>query len=208
MKNLMRSFSVVAVLLTTLFLSGCGYNTLVSQQQNVKAKWANVEAQLQRRADLVPNLVKAAQMAGVQEQEVFGQIAEARSRLLNASQAAQSEEKTPEQKQAVIEAYNSFSGAVGRLLLLQERYPQLGSNELFLKTQDELAGTENRIAVARTDYNDAVREYNTALNQFPTVITAKIFGFREEPYFQAEEGAKSVPSLPDPNTMRRNQNSK
>ncbi|MCS6874644.1 MAG: LemA family protein [Pyrinomonadaceae bacterium] len=203
--KLEKIFILVGVSFFLLFTSGCGYNTLVAQQQNVKAKWANVEAQLQRRADLVPNLVKAAQMAGIQEQEVFGQIAEARSRLLNATQAAPSEEKTPEQRQAVIEAANSFGGTIGRLLMLQEQYPQLRSNELFLKTQDELAGTENRIAVARTDYNNAVREYNTSLNQFPTVITAKLFGFKEEPYFQAQEGAQSAPSLPDPNTMRKNQ---
>jgi LemA protein len=197
------------VLLALLFcltsvLSGCGYNTLVAQQQKVKAKWSDIEVQLQRRADLIPNIVKAAQMSAVQEQEVFGQIAEARSRLLNAIQAAPSEEKTPEQKQAVIEAANSFGGTVGRLLMLQEQYPQLRSNELFMNAQYELAGTENRIAVARTDYNNAVREYNTSLNQFPTVITAKLFGFKEEPYFQAQQEAQNAPSLPDANSLRKN----
>lgn len=195
---------LIALFCSSLVLSGCGYNTLVAQQQKVKAKWSDVEVQLQRRADLVPNLVKAAQMSAVQEQEVFGQIAEARSRLLNTLQTAPSEEKTPEQKQAVIEAANSFGGTIGRLLMLQEQYPQLGSNQLFINTQYELAGTENRIAVARTDYNNAVREYNTSLNQFPTLITARLFGFKEEPYFQAQEGTQNAPSVPDPNSLRKN----
>jgi LemA protein len=192
---------VVFVAATT---SGCGYNTLTTKQQNVKAKWANVETQLQRRADLINNLVETAKLAGVQEQEVFGKIAEARSRLLNAtSQAPQGEtgDKTPEQKQAVIDAANSFGGTIGRLLVLQEAYPQLRSNENFLKLQDEVVGTENRIATARKDYNDGVQDYNTTRARFPTVISAKLFGFREEPYFKAEEGATQVPKI-DANSLR------
>lgn len=184
--------------------SGCGYNTLTIKQQNVKAKWANVEAQLQRRADLINNLVESAKLAGIQEQEVFGKIAEARSRLLNAtSQAPQGEsgDKTPEQKQAVIDASNSFGGTIGRLLVLQEAYPQLKSNENFLKLQDEVVGTENRIATARKDYNDGVQDYNTTRASFPTVISAKMFGFKEEPYFKAEEGARQVPKI-DSNSLR------
>ncbi|MEO8574109.1 MAG: LemA family protein [Pyrinomonadaceae bacterium] len=189
-------------------LSGCSYNDLTAKQQGVKGKWANVESAMQRRADLVPNMVKAAQMAGVQEQEVFGQIAEARSRLLNAQQAAPAGtdgDKTPEQKQAVIDANNSFGGTIGRLLSLQENYPQLRSIDAFMKVQDELAGTENRIKVSRDDYNAAVTEYNTTRNQFPAVLTAGLFGFKEEPFFKAEEGATKAPDLGDPNAMRRNQ---
>ena len=188
--------------------SGCGYNTLTSKQQNVRRSWADVESRLQRRADLVPNLVAAAQSAGIQEQEVFGQIAEARSRLINATGAqgqGEGGDKTPEQRQAVIDAANSFGGTVGRLLSLQEAYPQLRSNELFMKVQDELSGTENRINVAREDYNAAVQDYNTSRNSFPQVIAAKMYGFKEEPYFKAEEGARQVPQI-DPNVMRRNQN--
>src|SRR5262245_30980511 len=178
--------------------SGCGYNTLTTKHENVKAKWANVETQLQRRGDLLTNLAEAAKMAGVQEQEVFGKIAEARSRLLNATnQAPQGEggDKSPEQKQAVIDAANSFGGTIGRLLVLQENYPVLKSNESFLKLQDEVAGTENRIATARKDYNDASQLYNTTRLRFPTVISAKIFGFKEEPYFKADEASKDVPKL-------------
>jgi LemA protein len=188
-------------------LSGCSYNELTAKQQGVKGKWANVESAMQRRADLVPNLVKAAQMAGVQEQEVFGQVADARSRLLNAQQAAPAGtegDKSPEQKQAIIEANNSFGGTIGRLLSLQESYPQLKSVEAFMNVQTELAGTENRIKVARDDYSAAVTDYNTTRNQFPAVLTAGLFGFKEEPFFKADEGAATVPDIGDPNSMRRN----
>jgi len=188
--------------------SGCGYNTLTTQHENVKAKWANVETQLQRRNDLLNNLTEAAKMAGVQEQEVFGKIAEARSKLINAqNQAPQGEgnDKSPEQKQAVIDAANSFGGTIGRLLVLQEQYPNLKSNENFLKLQDEVSGTENRIATARKDYNDAAQEYNTTRARFPTVVSAKLFGFGEEPYYKADEGANQAPKL-DSNTLRPNQN--
>jgi LemA protein len=195
---------LASVLMVAFMSSGCGYNTLQSKQQNVKAKWSNVESNLQRRNDLIGNLYNAAVAAGVQEQEVFGKIAEARSRLLNATSAAPAGEggdKSPEQKQAIIDANNSFGGTIGRLLSLQEAYPQLQSNQNFLNVQAELAGTENRINTARTDYNNAAQDYNTTRGNFPTVISAKIFGFKEEPYFKADEGAKSAPQL-DPNALR------
>jgi len=203
-----RLLVLFAVALIAISASGCGYNALTSKHENVKGKWANVETQLQRRGDLLTNLAEAAKMAGVQEQEVFGKIAEARSRLLNAqNQAPQGEggDKSPEQKQAVIDAANSFGGTIGRLLVLQENYPVLKSNENFLKLQDEVVGTENRIATARKDYNDATQDYNTTRAQFPTVISAKLFGFKEEPYFKADEAAKEVPKL-DSNSLRPNQN--
>ena len=201
MRRLVVLFAVVLISVTA---SGCGYNTLTTKHENVKAKWANVETQLQRRGDLLPNLAEAAKMAGVQEQEVFGKIAEARSRLLNATQQAPQGEggdKSPEQKQAVIDAANSFGGTVGRLLALQESYPVLKSNESFMKLQDEVAGTENRIATSRKDYNDAILDYNTTRAQFPTVISAKLYGFKEEPYFKADEAAKELPKL-DSNSLR------
>jgi len=199
-----RLVILFAVVLISISASGCGYNTLTTKHENVKAKWANVETQLQRRGDLLPNLAEAAKMAGVQEQEVFGKIAEARSRLLNATQQAPQGEggdKSPEQKQAVIDAANSFGGTVGRLLALQESYPVLKSNESFMKLQDEVAGTENRIATSRKDYNDAILDYNTTRAQFPTVISAKLYGFKEEPYFKADETAKELPKL-DSNSLR------
>lgn len=206
--NRRRTLLFAAVVLVAVASSGCGYNTLVTKQQNVKRSWADIETNLQRRADLIPNLVKTAQSVGVQEQEVFGQIADARSRLLNATSAAPQGEggdKTPEQKQAVIDAANSFGGTLGRLLSLQENYPQLRSSEAFMKVQDELAGTENRINVARQDYNAAVQDYNTSRGQFPMAIAAKMYGFKEEPYFKADEGSRQAPQI-DPNAMRRNQN--
>jgi LemA protein len=199
-----RLLILLAVVLMSFSASGCGYNTLTTKHENVKAQWSNVETQLQRRADLLNNLAEAAKMAGVQEQEVFGTIAAARSRLLNATgQAPQGEagDKSPEQKQAVIDAANSFGATMGRLLVLQENYPNLKSNENFLKLQDEVAGTENRVATARNDYNAGVQDYNTTRARFPTVISAKLFGFKEEPYFKAEEGAKQVPQL-NANSLR------
>lgn len=206
----MKRVILIGIVAVVAFgLSGCSYNELTAKQQNVKGKWANVESALQRRADLIPNLMTAAQTAGVQEQEVFGQISEARSRLLNAQQqapAGASGDKTPEQKQAVIDAANSFGGTIGRLLSLQEAYPQLRSSELFMNVQTELAGTENRINTARQDYNTSVVDYNTARNSFPAVLTAGLFGFKEEVGFQAQAGAENAPTLPDPNSMRRNQN--
>ncbi|HKG48033.1 MAG TPA: LemA family protein [Pyrinomonadaceae bacterium] len=205
-----RLVILIGIVLIAFASSGCGYNTLTTKHENVKGKWASVETQLQRRGDLLNNLTEAAKMAGVQEQEVFGTIARARSQLLNAtSQAPQGEggDKTPEQKQAVIDANNSIGAALGRLLVLQEAYPDLKSNENFLRLQDEIAGTENRIATARNDYNGAVQDYNTNRASFPTVISAKLFGFREEPYFRAEEGAKAVPQI-NANSLRQNQNNK
>ncbi len=206
----MKRILLLTITLTIAFgLSGCSYNDLTAKQQKVKGSWANVETSLQRRADLIPNLVKTAQMAGVQEQEVFGQISEARSKLLNATSAAPAGndgDKTPEQKQAILEANNSFGGTIGRLLSLQESYPQLQSIEAFKNVQTELAGTENRIGVARTDYNNVVTDYNTMRNQFPAVITASLFGFKEEPFFKAEEGATKVPDVGSPDAMRKESN--
>src|SRR5688500_11758906 len=127
------------VVFVSLSASGCGYNTLTTKQQDVKAKWANVETQLQRRADLINNLVESAKLAGVQEQEVFGKIAEARSRLLNATQQApqgEAGDKSPEQKQAVIDAANRCGGTIGRMMVWQEAYPTLQTNQKLKKLQD------------------------------------------------------------------------
>lgn len=205
----MRRLILLSIAVFAAFgLSGCSYNELTAKQQAVRSKWSNVESNLQRRADLVPNLVEAAKMAGVQEQEVFGQIAEARSRLINTTQqtpAGEGGARTPEQRQEIIEAANSFGGTVGRLLMLQEQYPQLRSSEAFMNVQTELAGTENRLNVARQDFNSAVEDYNTTRNSFPAVLTAGLLGFQEEPYFKADPSAQQVPNIGSANDLRRNQ---
>lgn len=201
-----RAILLSIVIFAALGASGCSYNELTAKQQQVKGKWANVESAMQRRADLIPNSADIAKMTAIQEQEVFGQIADARSRLLNAQQAAPAGtdgDKSPEQKQAVIDANNSFGGTIGRLLSLQENYPQLRSNEAFMKLQDELSGTENRINTARIDFNDAVTAYNTTRNSFPAVLTAGLLGFKEEPFFKADDTAKTAPKVGDPNSIRK-----
>ena len=201
-----RAILLSIVLFAAFGLSGCSYNDLNAKQQAVKAKWSAVESSLQRRADLIPNLVETAKMTGVQEQEVFGQIADARSKLISAQQVAPGAsdgDKTPEQKQAIIAANTSFGGTIGRLLSLQESYPVLRSSEAFMKVQDELSGTENRINIARLDYTDAVQSYNTLRNSFPAVITASLFGYKEQPFFEADPAARNVPSVGDANSLRK-----
>lgn len=205
----MRKAVLLTVVLAAAFMfSGCSYNELTAKQQIVRQKWSDVESSLQRRADLIPNLVKAAQMAGVQEQEVFGEVAAANSRLINAQSqppAGEGGDKSPEQRQQIIDAANSFGGTIGRLLSLQQTWPQLRSSDAFMKVQDELSGTENRINVARQDYSKAVGDYNTTRNSFPAVLTAGLLGFKEEPFFQADPNARQAPDIGDPNSMRREQ---
>lgn len=205
--NKRKMLLLASIVFVAMTASGCGYNTLQSKNQNVRAKWSEIENQLQRRGDLIQNLVSAAQSAGVQEQEVFGQIADARARLAGATSPqpqGEAGDRTPEQRQAIIEASGGYNSAISRLLVLQENYPVLRSSENFLNLQAQIEGTENRIAVARRDYNEAARDYNTTRGSFPTVLFANLYGFREEPYFQADEGSRQVPRF-DPNQMRRNQ---
>ena len=160
-------------------------NTLVSKNEAVKSAWSQVDIVLQRRADLIPNLVETVKGYAKQEQTVFGDIAKARSALLSAG--------TPQQK---IAANGQLDGALGRLLLVVENYPQLKSNENFLRLQDELAGTENRIAVERKRYNDTLQDYNTYVQQFPNNLFAGWAGFKaNDAYFQASEGSRTVPNV-------------
>jgi LemA protein len=165
-------------------LTGCSYNKFVGQEEAVKAQWAQVENQLQRRNDLIPNLVETVKGYAQHEEGVFKEIADARSRLL----AAKSPEET-------IAAANQQTSALGRLLAIAENYPQLRANEQFNRLMDELSGTENRIAVERMRYNEKVQEYNTSRRQFPANVTAKLFGFKEYPFFQAPPDAKTVPKV-------------
>ena len=160
-------------------------NTLVSKNEAVKSAWSQVDVVLQRRADLIPNLVETVKGYAKQEQTVFGDIAKARSALLSAG--------TPQQK---IAANGQLDGALGRLLLVVENYPQLKSNENFLRLQDELAGTENRISVERKRYNDTLQDYNTYVQQFPNSVFAGWAGFKpNDAYFQASEGSRVAPKV-------------
>lgn len=160
-------------------------NTLVSKNEAVRSAWSQVDVVLQRRADLIPNLVETVKGYAKQEQTVFGDIAKARSALLSAG--------TPQDK---IAANNQLDGAIGRLLAIVENYPQLKSNENFLRLQDELAGTENRIAVERKRYNDTLQDYNTYVQQFPASVFASWAGFKKnDAYFTATESARQVPKV-------------
>src|SRR5947208_13140081 len=183
MKMTRRMALQIAALAVAAFpLTGCSYNTFVGQEVAIKAQWAQVENQLQRRNDLIPNLVETTKGFAQHEEGVYKDIADARSRLL----AAKSPEET-------IAAANQQTSALGRLLAVAENYPQLKANEQFNRLMDELAGTENRIAVERMRYNEKVQEYNTSRRQVPANLTARVFRFKEYPYFQAPAEAKHVP---------------
>lgn len=175
---------VIILLLTIISSIVSTYNSLVTVSENIDSKWAQVENNLQRRADLIPNLVETVKGYASQEKEIFTAIAEARSKLIGATGVDET-----------AEANNELSGALSRLLALTESYPELKSDKNFIALQDELSGTENRIAVARKDYNDAVQSYNTKIKRFPTNIVAGIFGFDKRQYFEANESSKEVPKV-------------
>jgi LemA protein len=170
----------LAVLLP-LALSACGYNTIQSLDEQASGAQGQIEVQLQRRADLIPNLVQTVKGFANQELAVFGEVARARGGLINAVQS-----KDPEQ---MASANAAVTGALGRLIAVSEAYPQLKSDQGFLKLQDELAGTENRVAVSRQDYNGAVQQYNAYIRKFPAVLTAKMTGAKERKYFNVTNGA-------------------
>lgn len=176
--------AVFGSLLSALLLSGCGYNQLVGLQQSIQAAWAQVQNQLQRRNDLIPNLVNTVKGYAAHESQVFEAVANARSRLLAAGT-----------RDEQIEAAQGLQSALGRLLAIAERYPELKANEQFNRLSDELAGTENRIAVERMRFNDSVRAFNTYRNSFPTVLYAGWLGFKEEKYFEAPPDAQQVPKV-------------
>src|SRR6266550_924004 len=175
--------ALVAVVIAGMYISS--RNEMVRKNETVKSDWAQVDVVLQRRADLIPNLVETVKGFASQEQTVFHDIASARSALMGA--------QTPADK---IAANGQLDGALGRLLLIVENYPQLKSNENFLRLQDELAGTENRIAVERKRYNDAVQDYNTYVQQFPASLFATSMGYKpNNAYFEASEGSRTVPKV-------------
>jgi len=174
---------LLILLIGALMFTGT-YNRLVSQNEQVNQAWAQVQNVLQRRADLIPNLVETVKGYATHEKEVFENVAEARSRLAGAT--------SPREAAA---ANAGLTGALGRLLAIAENYPQLKANENFIRLQDELAGTENRITVERMRYNEAVRGFNTSIKRFPTNVLAGMFKFGEREYFEAEASAQTVPKV-------------
>ncbi len=185
MTSRMRTFvQLVCVSALAVAVSGCSYNRFVGQEEAIKAQWAQVENQLQRRNDLIPNLVETTKGIAQQEKDVFGQIADSRAKMAGATTPAQT-----------IQAANEQSAALGRLLVVVENYPQLRSSESFGRLMDELSGTENRIAVERMRYNERVQDYNITRRRFPSNITAGIFGFKEYPLFNAPPAAEQVPKV-------------
>jgi len=180
-----RTMTAVVLAVTAVSVSGCSYNTFVTQEEAIKQQFAEIQNQLQRRNDLIPNLVATVQGTAKQERDVFGQIAESRAKLAGAT--------TPQQ---TIEAANQQSVALGRLIAIAENYPELKSNESFNRLMDDLSSTENRIAVARMRYNEKVQAYNVQRRKFPSNITAGIFGFKDTyPLFDAPPAAEKVPTV-------------
>jgi LemA protein len=186
MTGSMRKNAGLAAALAVLCLgiSGCGYNSMVELKEKIDAAWAQVENQLQRRNDLIPNLVEVTKGYATHEKEIFESVAAARSKLIGAG--------TREDK---IVAAEQLGSALSRLLAISEAYPDLKANVQFTRLSDELAGTENRIATERRRYNEAVQEYNTYIKRFPQALVARIAGFKSEAYFEAPKEAQQVPKV-------------
>ena len=193
MSRIGRVLAVVGIALT---LSGCGYNTIPTLEEQAKARWSDVQNQYQRRADLIPNLVATVQGYAAQEKSVLTAVIEARAKATQV-RVDVSQLTDPDKLKAFQDAQNQLSGALGRLLAVSENYPDLKSNANFLALQSQLEGTENRIAVARRDYIEAVRAYNTALRTFPTLLWAKTLFSGNKPMaeFTATEGAEKPPQV-------------
>lgn len=186
---------LVALLVVVILLMwGAGsYNGLVSEEETVANAWANVETQYQRRSDLIPNLVNTVKGYAAHEKSTLEAVIQARSEATQMKVDA--ENLTPEALAKYQQAQGNVSAALGRLLLLQENYPQLKANENFIELQSQLEGTENRITVARKDFNDAAKQYNVSIRRFPKNIIAGMFGFEKKNYFEAQEGAEKAPEV-------------
>ena len=191
-----RALAVTAALLITPAAAGCGYNTIPTKQERAEAAWADVQSQYQRRADLVPNLVATVQGAAIQERTTLTDVINARARATSVN-VSDDDLDNPQAFQQYQEAQGQLSGALSRLLVTVEAYPQLQANQNFLTLQSQLEGTENRIQIARRDYNEAVRDYNTTLRTFPQVIWAKTLhgGSKPMQLFTATAAAQSAPQV-------------
>jgi LemA protein len=197
MKKVVQLLGAVSLAVTLVFgLTGCGsYNRLVTLEQNVNKKWADVQSVYQRRADLIPNLVNTVQGAANFEKSTLTEVTNARASV---GQVKLDPSKAPTdaaQLQAFQQAQGQLSTALSRLLVVSENYPQLRATEAFQNLQAQLEGTENRISVERNNFNTAVQEYNTAMQRFPTNMLNKMFGFKERPFFTAQSGAETAPTV-------------
>jgi LemA protein len=191
-----RNIVLIVIGALVLLLGGCGcsgYNGLIQKDQNVKAKWANVESDYQRRADLIPNLVNTVKGAANFEQETLTQVIEARAKATQTTVNA--DNLSPEKIAEFQKAQGQLSGAIGRLLVTVERYPELKATQAFRDLQAQLEGTENRIKVSRNDFNTAVQGFNTSVKQFPMVLFSGLLGFKEKGFFAAEAGAEKAPTV-------------
>ena len=187
MKSGLKVLLVIGAIILVLVIMGVSsYNGLVTKSENVDAAWSLIDVQLQRRYDLIPNLVATVKEYAAHEEEVFANIAEARAKLAGAGSVSEAAEADAE-----------LSGALSRLLAIAEAYPDLKANANFINLQDELAGTENRIATVRRDYNEAARSFNTSIRRFPSNIFAGMFGFEKADYFEAAEGTRDNPDVGD-----------
>lgn len=197
MKKIISKIAVAVVALFAMStLSSCNYNSLVEKEQNVDQAWAQVENQYQRRADLIPNLVNTVKGYSEHESETFIKVTQARAGLSEAYQAAEAVENPQQNIQAYQEAQSKLKGALDIYVnAVREAYPDLKANQNFINLQTQLEGTENRISTERERYTQAVKEYNTAISKFPTVIYAGWFGFKEKEQFKAEAGANKAPKV-------------
>lgn len=194
MKKLVyRIMATLAILVVALTLTSCNYNSLVEEQQSVDQSWAEVENQYQRRADLIPNLVNTVKGYSTHEEETLVKVTDARAKATSISINA--DDLNEETLARFQDAQNDLSRALKSLLAVTEAYPDLKANENFINLQTQLEGTENRIAIARRNYTEAVRKYNTAIKKFPTNIYAGWFGFQPKPQFKAEAGAEKAPEV-------------
>ena len=186
---------IVVVVLVVLFISGScsAYNRMVTAEETVNTTWADVEAQYQRRSDLIPNLVNTVKGYAAHEQSTFTEVVEARAQAMSFKLDAA--DLTPEKLAEFQQAQQKVGSALGRLIAVAEQYPDLKANQNFLELQAQLEGTENRIAVARTRFNAAPRQYNVTIRRFPANLIAGMFGFDQKAYFAAEEGAQTVPEV-------------
>ena len=197
MNILRKRFARFALLLIgPALIAGCGVNTIPTKEEKAKASWADVQNNYQRRADLIPNLVETVKAYAAQERSVLTEVTQARASATQVKVDA-STITDPAKFQEFAQAQDRLSGVLGRLMVIQERYPDLKSNQNFLALQSQLEGTENRIAISRRDYNEAVRDYNTTLRTFPTILWAKTFysGSKPMQLFQANAAAQSAPSV-------------